>query len=1133
MHAAPPPATASTPPELPAITHLSEFWAIPDAQKNLRHPFRLELTALYYDLAWKLLWVNDGSLDSYLPLESTSPRLKSGQHFILEGELVPSAGLPLATARLTILPDTPRLQAIPATADFANSNRLKGHLVVVEGLVNSQSEVGNDHLQLELAVDGHPCTAYLPITESSPIPQAEGSVIRATGVYVPERAHPNLWIPSTAHFEILQWLDHDPRFTIPVTPIDQLPSTGALAHVVGVVQSQKPGEQIVLRDNTGQVTVLTAMLRPLAIGTKVEAIGHPTESDLNTVLASGLYRPFSASLPAAETARGLPILRLVEQVRRLDRTAADHGYATRLRAVVTWSSPASDTIFVLDSSGGLAVTLPPGNDEHPAPGTRLEITGRSKSSGFAPALTADSIQPREWVGLPPARSVTLEQALTGAEEGQWIQLTGFVRALEHRPPWNRLALTTPAGEFTLVLPETIRTDSLLGAVVHARGICRAITDDAQQLTGIELWANYSDDVVIDEPKPADPFDAPLLTIASLRQFNAAFDTFNHRVRVSGIVVHHDPGVFINLQDGAQSLLVLNRDPTLLQPGERLEIVGFPGRQGHRVVLRESIYRRVGHGAQPEPAVITAPAELRPQLDGRLVRIDAQLANVGRRGPDLRLICQAEGTAFEAVAGPHESAGLSSLATGSRVAITGVYLLQFDQNSQPRAFELQLRSARDVVVLESPLWWTSTRARAVMGSLAAAVLLGVAWVVSLRRRVARQTAQIRDELEKSARLEAELVRSSKLESLGVLAGGIAHDFNNLLTVVLGNISLVLSDRKVLPEDEHCLHESERAALRARDLTQQLLTFAKGGDPVRSAVLLPDIIREATAFALHGSRVRSDFDFVSGLWAAHVDRGQISQVVHNIVINAMHAMPAGGAVKISLRNESVVSAMSLPLPEGRYLHLTLRDSGTGISPNHLSRIFDPYFTTKQQGSGLGLATVYSIVKKHAGHISVDSVLGQGTTFHIWLPAASSTPVSSATAAPSTPRLTGRVLFMDDEPTVREMGVAMLRRLGLDVTAVPDGAAAIREYTAANADRHPFSAVILDLTVPGAMGGAETAAELRRLDPAVRLIVSSGYSNDPIVARYKEHGFHGRVPKPYVFDQFAKVVASAIDGGSAGTE
>jgi len=377
----------------------------------------------------------------------------------------------------------------------------------------------------------------------------------------------------------------------------------------------------------------------------------------------------------------------------------------------------------------------------------------------------------------------------------------------------------------------------------------------------------------------------------------------------------------------------------------------------------------------------------------------------------------------------------------------------------------------------------------------------------------------------ARLEAELLRSSKLEAVGILAGGIAHDFNNILTVVMGNVTLAMLDSVVMEAAGRWLSEAERGVMRARDLTQQLLTFAKGGDPVRKAVHLPEFVREAAEFALHGSKVRCEFSNQADLWAADVDKGQIGQVVQNLVINAVQAMPEGGFVRIALKNEKIDSGSPRALANGHYVFLSIADTGLGIRAEHLSRIFDPYFTTKQSGSGLGLATVYSIIRKHQGHIEVESELGRGTRFNIWLPAAPDAKPVEVKVAEKVERLSGRVLFMDDEETIRMLAVALLTRLGLEVTAVSDGAEALKRYEEARDEGKPYRLVIMDLTVPGGMGGLEAMQALLKIDPQVRAIVSSGYSSDPVLASYRSHGFRGMVPKPYRFADLARTINTVL--------
>ena len=379
-----------------------------------------------------------------------------------------------------------------------------------------------------------------------------------------------------------------------------------------------------------------------------------------------------------------------------------------------------------------------------------------------------------------------------------------------------------------------------------------------------------------------------------------------------------------------------------------------------------------------------------------------------------------------------------------------------------------------------------------------------------------------------RFEQELQRASRLESVGILAGGIAHDFNNILTAIMGNVTLALLDAEALSKTERYLREAERATLRARDLTQQLLTFAKGGDPVRAAVLLPEIIMEAAQFVSHGSRVKCEFDLPANLWPANADKGQLGQVVQNLVINAIQAMPEGGTIRISAHNEALMIDSHQSLAPGDYVHLVVTDTGTGIRAEHLVKIFDPYFTTKQQGSGLGLTTVYSIIKKHNGHIEVESELGRGTTFHIWLPALREEQLDlPEQQKETTSPLKGRVLFMDDEEPIIQMASALLQRLGFEVEVTCDGAEVVKKFEAAHAAGRPFDLVVMDLTVPGGMGGREAIEQLRRIDPSVKAIVSSGYSSDPVLANYRAYGFRGMVAKPYKIEDFTRVLREVMRG------
>jgi PAS domain S-box-containing protein len=362
-----------------------------------------------------------------------------------------------------------------------------------------------------------------------------------------------------------------------------------------------------------------------------------------------------------------------------------------------------------------------------------------------------------------------------------------------------------------------------------------------------------------------------------------------------------------------------------------------------------------------------------------------------------------------------------------------------------------------------------------------------------------------------RAEADLLRNEKLASLAILAGGIAHDFNNLLVGIYGNIEMARTSAPGAETADY-LEATLRTMDRAKGLTQQLLTFAKGGAPLRQAMLLDDFLRKTTAFACSGSRVSCITDVEPGLWAAEYDANQLGQALDNILINAQQAMPAGGTIDVSARNVMVGAGEVPALAAGRYVRVSVRDQGSGIPRGLMGRIFDPFFTTKPQGSGLGLSTSFSIVSQHGGTITVESEQGQGSVFHLFLPAC---PAPAAVARPAEATPTpggGRILVMDDEQILREAICAMLQLHGYETVAAADGAEALRLFDADRENGAPFTAVILDLTVPGGMGGKETVAAIRKRDERVPVFVASGYADDPILARPREYGFTASIAKPF---------------------
>ncbi len=383
-----------------------------------------------------------------------------------------------------------------------------------------------------------------------------------------------------------------------------------------------------------------------------------------------------------------------------------------------------------------------------------------------------------------------------------------------------------------------------------------------------------------------------------------------------------------------------------------------------------------------------------------------------------------------------------------------------------------------------------------------------------------------------KMEEELSKIRKIESLGVLAGGIAHDFNNILAAIMGNIELAQRTLHDPDRLDSLLDTAIKAGSRARKLTQQLLTFSKGGDPVRKASQIGEIVTESASFILHGTRTDCNFEIPGDLWSVEVDSGQISQVIQNIVLNASQAMPGGGTVSIRCENVSIQPGNSLFLKDcnEKYVKITIRDSGVGIPEEHLDRIFDPYFTTKSSGHGLGMAICLSIINRHNGRLEVKSEVGKGTTFTIYLPAIDRDSSNEGEHANTEDvELRGaRALLMDDDEMLLRVLEGFLKLLGVRSVLTSDGSEAIREYERSLMEKRPFDLVFLDVTVPGGMGGVETVRKILELDSDANVVVVSGYSNDRVMSDYRDYGFRMAVPKPFRISDIENAVKGLVANG-----
>jgi signal transduction histidine kinase len=780
--------------------------------------------------------------------------------------------------------------------------------------------------------------------------------------------------------------------------------------------------------------------------------------------------------------------------------------------MVTWSQQEADFFYLQDLTGGIRVHYDRSKTGFFKFVKYLEVKGVTRAGRVSPTIDLQDFKDLGSMNYPPARTVTLDEAMTGEFDGEWVEMRGFVRSIVSEGDWRWIFVTTPWGDFAGHLQNPVNFVANPGSLIRIHGVCETQVGADGRVSGITLRIPFLHDITIEQDAPADLFDLPLRWTAELPRISASQGML--RVRVTGTVLFAVPGKLIHMDDDGMGLLLLSRENLRLAPGDSIEAVGILGRDGARTVLREAVCRRISSGPAPRPIELQGARPLVPEDDFRLVRLRGTLVNVVRSSGHTRLTLQDGDSYFDAAFDRLPGESDLSLPVGAGLDVTGIYQLVFDDFHHPRAFSLLTRSPADLVIATQPRFWTVQRSFYVAAVLGGVVLLGLAWIGALRRRVNQQTAQIRGQMEEHARLEAEVQRAARLEALGRLAGGIAHDYNNLLTVIMGNLSLMKLSPLVMGTEGEQIREIENGTLRARELTRRLLTFSEGGEPIRNAVDLAALVREAAARACDGKPVRCECEITQGLRPAMADPEQLGQALQILVRNSARAMPAGGAVRITVADQDFPKG-SHTLSAGAYLKVTIADTGEAIPAGELPRIFEPFFATKRSGDGLELPTAFSIIRKHQGHIDVQSVAGLGTAFTLWLPAAvtggQEAPRAPAQPVPD-PERTARVLLMDDEESIRRIGSVVLRRIGLEPTAVKDGEGALGEFEAAQAAGRPFALLILDLTIPNGLGGQAVIEAVRKAGSRVPAIVCSGYSGDPVMANFGAYGFQAVVAKPY---------------------
>lgn len=811
------------------LSNIFDIWKLPLEERKKSYQIQFKFDVHYSDRGWNVTWGSVDGTPAYLPLANCPQQLKPGRRYSLSGVVYPDQEqFDWDRTTLTLLGEYPLKFEHIDRLDVGQAFRSK--LVSVDALVDSVRE---DSGRWTLRVlDSHFSATAVVASGTNILRVSAGDFVRLSGVYSVQYdkdgqlKEVTLFVPRAQDVVVTGNLAGDPRFNGTLQKSEDIreDSRASRIYVVeGIVRNHEPGKWLTIWDETGQIMIQSEQTLPVRIGQRVRAFGRPQLLGIERCLRGGFYRPVS-NRPENASDEALPNrLYLAEQVRTFRLKQGRQPPVVTLRATVTWSDTNTPFAYVQDASGGLKVLNPTWiGINASSPGAIVTVEGTITQDEFVPAITNAVLTRAGWSGVLEAPLVSLEQAMTGVDDGRMIQMRGYVRQVTRTNRLTCLHLSTSWGEILVYCPQREGLETLTESVVRVSGVCVARANSRHQLTSIELWSSEGAELKVEEAKPDDIFALPAKSLASLRQFSIE-RALNRRVLTSGTVVLHAPGQYVYVQDGENAVFALSRQTNQLQIGDRVEIVGFPGNEGRKFVLREAAFRRVGSGHEPSPTPISAADAVNLELEGLLVKTEGAIFNAIQKNASMVLLIQAGQRVFEAHLDldADRSSELASLQPGALISATGVYKIQRDEHGAPRSFMLHLRRESDVKVLKAAPWWTFSRLLSVLLAVGAISGFALVWALVMSRknnllnqaqaelqrandelehRVEKRTQELRDQVEAKEKARAELaltqrrlIAASRQAGMAEVATGVLHNVGNVLNSV--NVSSTLISERL--------------------------------------------------------------------------------------------------------------------------------------------------------------------------------------------------------------------------------------------------------------------------------------------------------------------------------------------------